>query len=423
MDIRLAEVDESTGCPIVPGQITLASKIDGVIHEIPDHDRLLFEFMGPRDIVTALSVPTGLVVRLVTGVERLGNDFCKPTVEGPGLFFAGLTPDSIDDLRHLDGDRTLIRGGSKCGGVVSLTRSVLQPLQPFSKFEILAHYTPGGMKLTLCADLAIQGSDTTHDVPQARVEATMSWETMTVAGLEAAASHWKYGPPGKFLPHKNQPNKKPDPKRLQDILISQGLTWPILRGSLDLFPAAPPFVFFFEKSVRFLYTHFQDDRIGFSNAAGVHVLANGFVQTLHGSDCWIDIGTYGGGPFGREWLEEGFRTQDQISLSMAGDGLGRLRYQTGYGLEARDLFGTIHQSIKTLNVRAILTAQGLEISFEGELDDFDPDLIESHRRERRSTLQPLTGFALQATAPWALLLVRRFRFAHKRERFWRLHVV
>jgi hypothetical protein len=58
-----------------------------------------------------------------------------------------------------------------------------------------------------------------------------------------------------------------------------------------------------------------------------------------------------------------------------------------------------------------LGRDGLEISAEGELDDFEPALIARHREQRNSKLEPIRNYALTATVPWALLVARGFSFA------------
>jgi hypothetical protein len=40
--------------------------------------------------------------------------------------------------------------------------------------------------------------------------------------------------------------------------------------------------------------------------------------------------------FGREMLEQQFQRKDAMSLRLAGDALGSVRYRTGYGDEAGD---------------------------------------------------------------------------------------
>jgi hypothetical protein len=403
MQIDRAEIDENTGCPVVLGRITLNPEACDASVELPDHDRVLLEFRGPRDLVTGRATAIGLAVWAVTAVERQDNGFCRPKVEGPGLFFAGLTTDDIDGLGDVRGSRILIRGGYDCGGLAMSAGEWC--LRPFSRFEVRALYSAEGMNLTFCGRLAGEDGSEAGGAPEARADATMSWETMTLAGFQAAAPHWKYERQENLPPIYNASSRSRNPKRLQDTLIKRGLTWPVLCGSLNLLPVPPSRAVFRENPVRFLIAHFDNRQLRFSNAERVQVYADGFATSV-GLSCSVLVGL-----FGREWLEERLGILDQFLLSASGDGLGSINYNTGYGMELGDRFGMISQTIKRLTAHATLTAQGLELGIQGELEDFEPDLIARHRRERNSKLQPLSGFTLQATAPWALLLVRRFRFA------------
>jgi len=96
-----------------------------------------------------------------------------------------------------------------------------------------------------------------------------------------------------------------------------------------------------------------------------------------------------------------------MSLDAVGQGLGDLTYPTGYAMEPGDGLGRIEQQFKRLIFAATRRDDGLHLNITVELADFDPELIELHRRERNSTLKPCEGFALEVLLPAALLKLRR----------------
>jgi hypothetical protein len=73
--------------------------------------------------------------------------------------------------------------------------------------------------------------------------------------------------------------------------------------------------------------------------------------------------------------------------------------------------------MKTMSLLMALGKDGLEISADGELDDFDPLEFASHREKRNSQLKPLHGYSVRATMPWALLVARGFSFARRAQNF------
>jgi hypothetical protein len=149
----------------------------------------------------------------------------------------------------------------------------------------------------------------------------------------------------------------------------------------------------------------------FQDANRVEVLTNGFARSF-ASKCWITIDA-----FGREWLECRLLEKDRVSLTATGDGVGHISFCTGYSEDYGDPFGTIAQPIRSLTAVASVTVEGLDLEIEVELDDFDTAIIESHRRERNSTLQPVPGFVLRTLAPWSLLTARQFLLGRRPKNF------
>jgi hypothetical protein len=60
-------------------------------------------------------------------------------------------------------------------------------------------------------------------------------------------------------------------------------------------------------------------------------------------------------------------------------------------------------------LRVALEKDGLGISADGELGEFDPVEFAQHREECNSQLKPLHAYSLKATVPWALLVARGIR--------------
>ena len=99
-----------------------------------------------------------------------------------------------------------------------------------------------------------------------------------------------------------------------------------------------------------------------------------------------------------------------MSLDAVGQELGKvnLPHEVTTWSRATDLAGSNSNSngIDSLH-RWYGKMTALHLSMTVELEDFDPELIERHRRERKSTLKPCEGFALEAFLPAALLKLRR----------------
>jgi hypothetical protein len=399
VDINNAEMADAGGGPIVRGQLLIGSESDHASLGIPDHDRLLLEFRWD-----------GLAIWPMTRVERGNNGFCRGKVEGLGILLRGLTIKHINELHIVpDETRALARGGYFCGSVISGTNSSLWPL---IRYEMQMRRIPEGVAMTFFAQSVLHNEtrDQTANSEalsgrDIRVDATISWESLTLAGFTAAAAHWKHeGSPA--LPSRHDDlDRSRDPRKLQDLLIYQGLTWPIVDGSLSLDPMP-----YRSRPTRFVSPQFDSYEMHFRDAPGVEILDNGFSRT-QGLDCWVTIRQ-----FGLEWLQAGLRWRDELSLSLAGDGLGEVRH---WGCTARrgHTLGVHGQPIRALTLQAELGERGLQLDVEGELCDFEAQWIESQERASSGKLYPASTFMLHATLPWALLRLRRFPFARRADKF------
>jgi hypothetical protein len=141
------------------------------------------------------------------------------------------------------------------------------------------------------------------------------------------------------------------------------------------------------------------------------MLESGFAMN-HGSNRWLTLGI-----LGRSGLEKELRDRDALSMQLAGDAVGSVRYTTGYPDGPGDPLGWIGQKIRTMSLSAILGNDGLQISAEGELEDFEQAEIARHREQRKSQLKPVRNYVLEATMPWALLAARGFSFAYRVRQF------
>jgi hypothetical protein len=244
------------------------------------------------------------------------------------------------------------------------------------------------------------------------IDATIPWETLTLKGFRFAGARWKFGHPHPLPSKSDSPDQPRDPHKLSDLLIAQGLTWAYLKGKISFTPetaGTPPR---FRSADKFLSIEFGGlDEIHFADAPNVKVLDNGFAGSS-GLTRSLTIGILGRGKLERE-----FRQRDTLAMQIAGDALGSVRYGTGYDYEPGDPLGWIHQQIRTLSLRLALGKSGLELSADGELDDFDPAEFAAHKEKRNSRLKSLHAYALRATMPWALLAAREFSFANRASNF------
>jgi hypothetical protein len=240
-----------------------------------------------------------------------------------------------------------------------------------------------------------------------KVDATISWEALTLAGFSAAGAYWKYDQSPVSLSQHDDLDRSRDPGKLQDLLICQGSAGPIVPGSLVITPKPRLHL---SRTPRFISPRFDDNEMHFLDAPHVEILNNGFSQML-GHDCWVTIRN-----FGLNWLKALYR-ENELSLSLAGDGLGEVRH---WGCTARrgHTFGAHGQPIKALKLSAVLTAEGLQLDVEGELNDFEAHWIEANQKlYPGGKLEPISTFKVHAALPTALLQLRRLPCRRKAEEF------
>jgi hypothetical protein len=400
MHLTNAELQQTTGHVIAKGQFLIGSEADTTSLGISKHDRLIIW----------MNAPVGLTIWSAIDVVRDENGFFRTTLGEAQLTFPSLIPGDITDLAFA-GSRSFTRSGYRCGSLRCHRRpdggAVKQP-QAIHAYELTAEYGAEGLHFAVSGQFTGTSDQCARDFS---LDATVSWETLTVKGFQAAAAYWKFGHTQGLPARSDRFDRPRDPLRLGDLSIAQGLSWPYLEGQLQFTPevAWPPAR---QRDHQFLSIHFDDwNQMKFWDATRVEFLDNGFARSsaLHRNLILTTLG--------RGQLELEFRRRDTLSVQLEGDALGSVRYQTGYPDEPGDPFGWISQPVKTASLRLALGRGGLALSADGELGEFDVDEFARHRKKRNSQLKPLKTYALRATMPWALLAARGFGFADRAKDF------
>lgn len=419
MPLASARFDQRSGALVVSGRIFIGSEELADSPAIAAHNDLLLSFMPAQH-----SLPPRIVICPATRADQNENGFYNSQFDKPTVIFDNLVANDIALLCNQEGgDGRLLRKGPECGGINLDTTFSFQfhyyP-HPFSEIDLSAKYSADGVNLKMSGLLGRYSSLVVRDSQKLKahrawdgrrvfVEAFITIEQLTVlGGFTPGGPSWRIHVRG-GRPQKNDVPERPrDPRKLQDILICEELTWPIFPGSVIVRPRLPR-----QYSVtQHVYSLIGEENLNVCAAPETQLLDNGFARFRGPSNGQFAINTVG-----RTKLEKAFFDQDTMDLDSAGDGLGEVSYLTGYGDEPSDSFRKIKQSFKNLSFHAVLSKAGLEIKIDGELNDFDPKLIEEHRQKRHSRLQPCSSFSIRTTMPWAFLLVRGFFFARKADKF------
>jgi len=422
MNINEVKFDELSGYPIIEGKISIGEGKAAEIINVAEHNDLLF--------VAAFDSKT-IKIQPATEIKQSASGFYSCSADMPAL----LLPLKISDIRSLcdiDGKkRSFIRSGFGSGEITrnavpnSVNNNYGEYSHDFKQFIIEAGYVEKGIFLKISGyflDISNYENNpdpsATASTTNASAEMLISWEHMVLLGF-SSCPNWKFEPIRSSSSGVKLPDRIRNPRKLQDILISEGSCHPVLEGSLNVLPVKrrsrliPTEIKFIEISnIGDNFLRPYDDCLHFGDASYSGLNDSGFVHT-QGANYWISIDVVG-----RNQFEQVFRTNDKLSMSLQGDGLGSIRYYTRYGHYHSDPFKFIQQTIKSLVLNAVLNERGLVITIDAKLNDFDSELIAEHRRERDSKLLPYKNFNMHVILPWSLLLVRRFSFANKVEKFW-----
>lgn len=397
MDIKRALIEDIYGCAVVPGRLALTGETPLSSDLLPQHDHLRLANWS-----------SGLHLSIVTNIEPLENGFCRIERGGFGIYLRGLTARDID--ARMMGSVINLKKTEKDSASLQGVRN-FKP-QSFSRIEISGAYVPAGLQLL------ITGGDVAGDAPfcdEFRIEVLLPWETMNLMGWRWSAA----APPDKRDPeephHKakdDSPHRRRDPKKLQDLLILEHLSWPVIPGSFSLLPPDQPSPRSFQpareaKPFVELRTDHRENDINIVEIFGVEVLDSGFARTNTG-DTSMSLTI-----FGRNWLEEGLTSKSSVSATASGDMLGSAAYRTG-GDEPWSTRAFTKLSVNQIDIRAALDADGLALTARGQFAPLD--------REKSQEIQangflPKTAFDLSISLPWALLVLRQFSFARRVSEF------
>jgi len=400
MKLDDVELQQTTGFVIAQGSLKIGSKTSAAV-DGSAHSHLLLA-----------SQPNVTTVWPVTQVKRNEYGFCETTLGEVGLTFRSL---SLDDIGKLsvpeEGRRSLIRGGTIVGELYQRAKLgngwVEKPGSSIQHYELAAEYGPEGLHVEISGQIGIAEGEPGRPFS---IDTTIPWVTLSVKGSPFSGAYWKFGHP-QGLPSKlDSPDRPRDSRKLCDLLLSEGLTHPYLKGRISFTPE-PSWPSSSESAHDFVSIHFDYDQIWFNDARRLEVLDTGFARS-DGVNRSLTVAM-----FDRGKLEDVLRQRDAISIRLEGNAIGSIRYRTPYAEEPFDPLGWIHQTIKTMSLHMALGKDGLEISADGELDGFDPLEFAAHQEKRDSKLKPLSTYSVRATMPWALLVARGFSFARREPNF------
>ncbi len=402
MKLDDAELQQTTGSLIGKGSLKIGTEADTAALGIAAHGHVLLS--SQEDVVTLWPV---------TDFTRDKNGFCEAVLDEVGLAFWSLSLDDIGKLAVPGAGRNArMKGGSQTG---DLLRRVQfgdkwinkQQASPIQNYELGAEYGPDGLYVSISGQVAL---DQLKDVKPLSLHLTIPWATLTLKGIEASGAYWKFGHSQGGASQLESTDRPRNSRALNDLLISEGLTWPYLKGKISFTPE-PLWLPSSQYSAHdFVSIHFQNNQIGFWDARNLKVLDTGFARS-DALNRHINVTM-----FDRRRLEAALFQRDSFSIQLAGNLVGSVRYLTGYA-DPRDSLGRLEQPIKTMSLQVALGKDGLVISAHGELDDFDPVEFAKHKVELNSEPKPIRAYAVQAVMPWALLITRGFSFASRAQDF------
>lgn len=412
MKLDDAELQETTGFVIAQGFLKIGSQAEATISDGGATGRVLLS--SERDAIA---------VWPVTQVKRDAYGFYETTLGEFGVAFRSLSLNDIGALSCPDrGRQSMTRKGSQVGELRQRVNEhniwLDKQRNSIQHYELTTEHVPEGLHIEVSGQMAATEGEAGK---QFAIDMTIPWPTLSVKAIPGAGNYRKFW-------HQEVPSSKLDsaslpldPRKLSDILLSAVFDGePFIKGRISFVPEplSSPFRFRLVSPHDFVLIHLDRYGFSFSDAPKLTVLNTGFAGS-GGSELSLTLEV-----LNRRRLECAFhqrygtfRQRDKISLRLEGDALGSVRYPTGYAEEAGDPLGWIHQPIKTLSLNMTLGKDGLEISADGELDDFEPAEIAFHREKRNSQLKPLRAYSLRATIPWALLVARGFSFAYRARDF------
>jgi|GEM_PF-5709975 len=407
MDITNAEFDFETGGPIVPGQIIFNTNTEPHLILCP-HDYLLLQFHSSW-------ICSGLIISPIVSSQRLENGFRKTLHDTFHLSFSVDKKQFNVIQRYGAGKKTSASFDGSFSGYFGIQnqpvfKSLNSYVSPqFSNVSFETTQTQKGVQIEIIGSITDETLLTllpTLDGEPLKitVNALISWEQMVLMGL--GAQHYMLPP----LEDKTTQILESTPRsdKLHELIMCTSSGNPTVPGIISMTPCARrPW----QKNLNFhslTFGEFSPDSSGlrFHDDARVTLYSNGFAHTTSTS-YYVDFSIIGGPEL------EKLRGSDSIHLSISGNSIGSIRYDSGYGEEASDPNRFIYQQMKSLNFYAELTSLGVELKIWGELNGFETDLLELHEQKGVERV-PGKEFNIQATIPWPLLLIRGFSFAEEK---------
>jgi hypothetical protein len=406
------ELQQTTGFPIVRGQLSIGSEADMKSLGLPRHDRVL---------LPTQKWPFTLFAWPVTTVARDDDGFFITALGEYGLMFDGFTVQDIGNLSSPRASKSFARSGLYAGDLVK--RAGLAGQLPkwelhtqIDSWQLKAEYGSAGLFFEISGQFG-----TTYDAIAAQggpnlngksfsLSAIIPWETLVLKDFPGAVAYWKFLDTKPLPSRDDSTDRTRNPRRLQDLVFDAALGSPLVRGELSLGPesALPPQQTRYATS-GFLRVQFGES-ISFSDAPRVEMLDNGFASSS------ISIRGLTIAILGRSLLEQELSRRDLFSLRAAGDALGLVAYAIDDS--GRVMGNMVRQRIRTISLHMSLGNSGLEISADGELNDLEPAENPRHREHPNFLkLNPIRTYALETILPWALLAARGLRFADRVRRF------
>ena len=402
MNLRDAELEERTGCPIVRGRLSIGTEADMAALGILEHDRLLL-----RD---------SLSIWPVTNVSRDEHGFCHPTLGAFGLYFGGLAAQDIKDFSSRGASQPFYRGGIHTGCLIrrkGLEQICLStPLTPIHACELKAEYRPEGLHFAISGQFA--GAD--GDAAAAQYGPDLNGKAYSVNAiipseillLKGFIGHGH----GTLASNDDSPDRPRDPRKLQDLLIDPVFGSTLVKGKVLLAPESALPRRQDQWAANFLHiviNQLGSESISVFDAPRVGVYDDGFATSS------ISLRSLTVCVVGGMMLEQEFKRQDSLSMQLAGGPLG----QVGYAIdETERVFpNMVFQKIRTIALRMTLGEGGLQISADGDLEDLEPAQNPRYREHPNLRLGPVRTYSVSATVPWAFLAVRGFSFADRHRSF------
>jgi hypothetical protein len=311
-----AELQYPWGFVVAKGTLIVGSELDMLALGGAPHNHLLLAYDLADDN------PNSIIVWPVTDVARNENGFCEVSLGEVGLECGSLRLDAIGAWgarRH-----SVMRGGYEAGGSRRRTDSSVwigsQYCDEIQSYELAADYDAGGLNIAISGQLAAAGEDSGKTFS---VDAIVPWSTSKVKGTQSSGAHSRFGH-ASGLPSKLDSLDRPrDPRKLDDLLIAEDIPWSYLKGRISLTPE--PSWPSWGSTHDFVSIDFGSDHVRFNDAAGLEILDTGFARH---SDTSREITV---SSLNQKVLEKALQRRDAFLIQLAGNEIGSVRYETGYG--------------------------------------------------------------------------------------------